>query len=291
MLYSNQVVATKKPLNDVIIVLGDNTRSLVLLSSLALIGCFNKDTDGDGLTDREEEEFGSDPENADSDGDGLTDSEEYSLDSDPNEVDSDGDGYEDGWEVDQGSDPADADSQIYAGGWPYNPDKDSYDAPTTSADASTAEGSQLIRLQLLDQFGDMVDLYDFAGQGKYVAVDISAMWCGPCNQLAAAIANGNPNAGWGATPELVHNGDIFWLTVLGENNSGRIPTLDNLEDWYNDYPDDKVPVLADSENNDLVNSLLEGGWPTIWVFDEDLQLVAGPTPSDHWYALTFLNSL
>ena len=33
-----------------------------------------------------------------------------------------------------------------------------------------------------------------------------------------AIANGNPNAGWGRAPEMVHNGDLYWLTILGENN-------------------------------------------------------------------------
>ena len=266
-------------------------RSLLFLSSLILTACFNKDTDGDGLTDAEEEDFGSDPESTDSDGDGLTDAEEFELNSDPNSDDSDGDGYLDIWEVNEGTDPTDEDSKIYAGNWPYNPDKDSYGAPTSAADASTADGSQLLRMQLMDQWGDMVDLYDFAGQGKYVAVDISAIWCPPCNDIARAIANGNANAGWGKGPELVHNGDVYWMTILGENNSGRIPTLENLEDWYSDYPDDKVPVFADTESNDYVDTLLDGGWPTIYVFDENLELVAGPTANDFYNALTFLNTL
>ena len=47
-----------------------------ILSGLTLIAC-NKDTDGDGLTDREEADFGSDPEKVDSDDDGLTDAEEF----------------------------------------------------------------------------------------------------------------------------------------------------------------------------------------------------------------------
>ncbi len=269
-------------------------RSLLFLSSLTLTACFSKDTDGDGLTDAEEEDFGSDPEVADSDGDGLTDAEEYDLDSDPNSEDSDGDGYLDGWEVAEDSDPADEDSLIYKGGWPYNPNKDDYDAPTSFSEVSTSEGSPLLRIELMDQFGDMVDLYDFAGQGKYVAVDVSAIWCPPCNQLARAITNGNPNAGWGRAPEMVHNGDIYWLTILGENNSGDIPSLENLQEWYAEYPDDKVPVLADSSDNAIVNSLLAGGWPTIWVFDENLELVAGPQPESqggHYYALDFISNL
>jgi len=269
-------------------------RSLLFLSGLALTACIEKDTDGDGLTDAEEEELGSDPEVADSDGDGIDDGEEAELGTDPASVDSDGDGYQDGWEVDEGSDPTDADDRIYTGYWPYNPDKDAYDAPTSAGETSTSEGSPLLRAELMDQFGDMVDLYDFAGQGKYVAVDVSAIWCPPCNQLAAAIADGNPNAGWGRAPEMVHNGDIYWLTILGENNSGRVPTLENLQDWYADYPDENVPVLADTSDNDYVNSLIQGGWPTIWVFDENLELVAGPRPDSqggHYYALDFISNL
>lgn len=269
-------------------------RSLLFLSGLLLTACFNKDTDGDGLTDSEEEDFGSDPEVADSDGDGVSDADEFDLDLDPNSSDSDGDGYLDGWEIAEGTDPADADSRIYTGYWPYNPDKDAYSAPTSASEASTDDGSPLLRAELMDQFGDMVDLYDFAGQGKYVAVDVSAIWCPPCNSLAEAIADGDANAGWGAAPKMVHDGDLYWLTILGENNSGRIPTLENLQEWYEDYPDEKVPVLADTANSDYVNSLIQGGWPTIWVFDENLELVAGPRPDSqggHYYALEFISNL
>ncbi|MDZ7692511.1 MAG: OmpA family protein [Balneolaceae bacterium] len=93
------------------------------------------DTDGDGLTDAEEAELGTDPNNADTDGDGLTDGDEvnkYKTDplnpdtdddgltdgaevnshnTDPNNPDSDGDGLEDGEEVnDYRTDPNNPDS-------------------------------------------------------------------------------------------------------------------------------------------------------------------------------------
>lgn len=58
------------------------------------------DTDDDGLTDAQEEDLGTDPENADTDGDGLTDGEEVNeYGTDPLEADTDGDGLEDGEEV------------------------------------------------------------------------------------------------------------------------------------------------------------------------------------------------
>ena len=59
------------------------------------------DTDGDGLTDREEiEVYGTDPKRADSDGDGLRDGDEIKIHhTDPKRVDTDGDGLSDKDEI------------------------------------------------------------------------------------------------------------------------------------------------------------------------------------------------
>ncbi|MBI3276376.1 MAG: hypothetical protein HYZ66_01320 [Chlamydiae bacterium] len=58
------------------------------------------DRDGDGLTDAEEAELGTNPEKADTDGDGLDDGEEVNTyGTDPLNSDSDGDQMPDGWEV------------------------------------------------------------------------------------------------------------------------------------------------------------------------------------------------
>jgi hypothetical protein len=58
------------------------------------------DTDGDGLPDALEKRFGTDPRSADTDGDGLSDDEELNvIYSDPTNQDSDGDGISDDLEV------------------------------------------------------------------------------------------------------------------------------------------------------------------------------------------------
>lgn len=60
----------------------------------------NSDSDNDGLTKREEEELGTDPNNPDTDGDGLNDGDEFrKYMSNPKNVDSDNDGLNDGEEV------------------------------------------------------------------------------------------------------------------------------------------------------------------------------------------------
>ena len=65
------------------------------------------DTDGDGMSDLWEREHGLDPRSAadrdsDADGDGLLNCQEYNAGTDPNLSDTDGDGLPDGWEVTNG---------------------------------------------------------------------------------------------------------------------------------------------------------------------------------------------
>jgi len=71
-----------------------------------------KDTDHDGLSDKREKEYGTDPKNPDTDADSLTDGDEVNkYRTDPLKPDTDGDGLKDGIEVNQNkSDPLKADT-------------------------------------------------------------------------------------------------------------------------------------------------------------------------------------
>lgn len=237
------------------------------------------DSDGDGLSDAEEEALGTDPASADSDGDGLTDKEEAEAGSSPTSADTDGDGYLDPWELAEGTDPNDPDSRIYQGYWPYNPDKDSYSPPSWD-DASYTKESALPRFAFVDQFGDYLDIYDLAGQGKPVFIDLSAEWCYYCQEMAkwlegdSSFFDAYDSEEWySEIPMAVANGDALWVTVLGENQRGKEPSVSTSENWYDDFTYDPIPVLAD-ESQELVAFINPPGYPTVTLFDENLVITA-----------------
>lgn len=69
------------------------------------------DTDGDGLTDAQEAELGTDPAVPDTDDDGIPDGDEVNVNrTDPLNLDTDGDNFYDGGELIRGTDPNNPDS-------------------------------------------------------------------------------------------------------------------------------------------------------------------------------------
>jgi hypothetical protein len=91
----------------------------------------------------------------DDDGDGLTNGEEAELGTDPAVADTDADTYNDGDEVAANADPLDADHHPYLGGWPIG-------ACRTDVEGNgTAEGDISYDFALKDQFDEFVRLYDF----------------------------------------------------------------------------------------------------------------------------------
>ena len=104
-----------------------------------------EDADADGLNDCEEEEQGTDPELADSDGDGLSDGEE----------------------IECVSNPLDASEQCYTCGWGHND-------PGDLVSTGSAVGDVIDNIQLVDQCGEMVDIWDF--YGEYHVLYMTAAW-------------------------------------------------------------------------------------------------------------------
>jgi hypothetical protein len=250
----------------------------VLLSSFVLlVGCAavedaKMDSDGDGILDEAERSAGTDPESADSDDDGLSDGDEANAGTDPLAADSDGDGYLDPWELTEGSDPMDDQSLIYQGHWPYNPNKDEMEDPGWGERAR--EGNALPRFAWTDQFGEQVDIYDFAGQGKPVVLDLSGAWCYWCQQVAK-LMEGRRNElagyGWDDLHTNLEAGDFLWVTVLDADVSGDSIDADEVAEWYDTFTNTYVPVLAD-EQMELTDWINPSGYPTAMILDENLEI-------------------
>lgn len=95
----------------------------------------------------------------DVDEDGLLDIEEEEAGTDPYVADSDGDGHADGKEIDKGTDPLDFDDHPYMG---------EYEIDEECRDLIQAEGNAIGQvtdnIKGPDQFGEVVDSYDFCGK-------------------------------------------------------------------------------------------------------------------------------
>jgi hypothetical protein len=270
---------------------------LFLITSLALLGACapeevdTTDTDDDGLLDSEEESLGTDPALPDTDGDTLTDGDEVNTHgTDPLLVDTDADAYQDNWELAEGSNPIDAASMIYQGGWPYNPDKAQYDGRVWE-DAGINGGDPIPAHEFMDKFGDMVNLGDFADHGKYIVLDIPAMWCGPCNGLASWISGGSDMGyGFGSSypnlPEAVASGEIYWISLIGQDYGGSDVDQSELETWYELYPDPVIPVMADNGPGLDIFIAETNAFPTVVLLNEKLEIASGPTIFDYYAALT-----
>jgi thiol-disulfide isomerase/thioredoxin len=238
----------------------------------------NADTDGDGWNDGDEVDAGSDPLEPDTDGDGLLDGEENDIGTDFDNADSDGDGYSDRDENFENTDPLDEDSVIYEGGWPY------YFGKTELSGGNVwGENKRFGDFQFRDQFGDLVDIWDFYNEeGKYIIVDISATWCGPCNQLAGWLDHDNDIfAEYEAVREAVQTGDIYWITIMGQDITGQPASGDTATEWNEMYPHRKVPVLADGayESVDFVELAF---WPTLTLLSPDLKVNTMSTSTGGW---------
>ncbi len=109
---------------------------------------------------------GIDP-NGNSDGDCMTNAEELAKGTNPNAADTDGDGDDDCKEIACKSDPTRADQRCYKCGWPHGD-------PGNFVSTGVAEGDVVENIPLVDQCGDTVPLWDFAGE--YHILFMTAVW-------------------------------------------------------------------------------------------------------------------
>jgi len=113
----------------------------------------------------------------------------------------------------------------------------------------------------IDHNGDEFDMY--ANYGSLIVLDLSAMWCGPCNSAGAHAQE---------VQDLYASEDLIYVTVLIENHHGVPPSEDDIQQWATTYGNTTSPVLPGNRGM-LVSS---GGtweltsWPTFFYIDREM---------------------
>ena len=155
-----------------------------------------------------------------------------------------------------------------------------FNSPRVGGYCLQMPGAVLPQFKLMDQFGEEVNLYDFAGHGKFIVIEMSTSWCAPCQQLAAWITDNDlsvtSHKWWRKEYNIIRNliadKKIFFINIQTQDVYKTPASIESLEDWYNMYTDEHVPILADSkyEVRDWVRPT---GYPTIIVLNDKMEVV------------------
>lgn len=120
--------------------------------------------------------------------------------------------------------------------------------------------------RLMDQFGDTVSLWQFHGQ--VVLLDISTIWCAPCQELARHTE---------ATWQDYRDQGFIYLTVLQEDVEGGPVELEDILAWV-DLFGISAPVLEDSTKAATGSAIKQGIFPAVLIIGRDLRVIERVNP-------------
>jgi len=145
--------------------------------------------------------------------------------------------------------------------WPLS------EPPAALSAEGFAAGQVVPDLRLMDQHAAEVSLWQF--HGRIVALDISTMWCAPCQELASG------------TEETTHQfagEDFVYLTVLQEDVESEAPDLEDLTLWAEEFGITS-PILADGEKH-TGPAIQQGQFPAVLLIGRDLRVIERVNPAD-----------
>ena len=132
--------------------------------------------------------------------------------------------------------------------------------PSDLEEEGWAEGQVAPDFRLVDQYGDTVSLWQF--YGDVIALDLSTMWCGPCQLLAREVDE---------VQEDYEAEGFIYITLLPENVDGEVPSVDNLNEWA-ERNSVSAPILSDGDGHSYA-IVPDKIWPHVMIIGRDMRVV------------------
>lgn len=120
--------------------------------------------------------------------------------------------------------------------------------------------------RLTDQHGDTVSLWQF--YGDVILVDISTMWCAPCQALAKH------------TEETWHDYQdqgFVYITVLQADVEGGAVDPEDIQVWADTFGI-TAPIVEDSSTEATGSAIQQGQFPAVLVVGRDMEVVERVNP-------------
>jgi thiol-disulfide isomerase/thioredoxin len=120
------------------------------------------------------------------------------------------------------------------------------------------EGDAPPAFSLLDQYGEAHELAAYAG--SVVLLDVSTMWCAPCQELAKTTQ---------ATADAYRERGFLYLTVLQQDVEGGPVELADQQEWADAFAIVE-PILDDSADPPALDGVIgDAGYPVVLVVDRE----------------------
>jgi len=131
------------------------------------------------------------------------------------------------------------------------------DVPAETQAEGYQTGEVIPELVGPDQFGDDVSIWQF--HGLVTVVDISTIWCAPCQELAKTTQE---------TYEHYEDDGVMYVTVLAQDLEGNVPEVDDLVFWADSFGIE-APVMGD-QGSWWQGATPDQSFPQILVLNPDL---------------------